>query len=173
MFPLILTLKLDDATFVRFDDLRQLYFPPERNLLAAHLTMFHNLPGDELEKIKDDLRRICAEFDEFPLAFPEWRFLGKGVAAKVAAPELLKLRAEFAAVWNEYLKPQDRQKFQPHITVQNKVAPDEARALYEKLAAEPLPPGGTAKGVSLWHYLGGIWKLEEDFEFTGKEMGRG
>ena len=172
MFPLILTLKLDDATFILFDDLRQLYFPPERNLLSAHLTMFHHLPGEEIAQVKEDLRRVCAEFDEFPLAFPEWRFLGKGVAAKVFAPELLNLRAELAAVWKDRLKPQDQQKFQPHITVQNKVAPDEARAVYEKLAAEPLPPNGTAKGVSLWHYLGGIWKLEDDFLFGAERTKR-
>jgi 2'-5' RNA ligase len=166
MFPLILTLKLDSASFQYFDELRQKYFPPERNLLAAHLTMFHNLPGDELMRITDDARRICAEFTEFTLVFPEWRSLGKGVAAKVAAPELLNLRAQFAATWNEHLKPQDRQKFQPHITVQNKVAPDEARALLDKLSGEPLPPNGTAEGVALWHYLGAEWKLENEFLFS-------
>jgi hypothetical protein len=166
MFPLILTLKLDDATFAYFDDLRRVYFPPERNFLAAHLTMFHHLPGDELEKIKDDAKRVCTEFAEFSLVFPEWRSLGRGVAVRVESQKLMHLRAAFSAIWHEHLKPQDRQKFQPHITVQNKVAPDEARTLLAKLSAESLPPCGTAKGVALWHYLGAKWKLEAEFLFA-------
>lgn len=166
MFPLILTLKLDSASFHYFDELRQEYFPPERNLLSAHLTMFHHLPGDELEKIKEDTQRICCSFSEFPLNFTGWRLLGSGVAIRVEATPLLSLRDRLAAVWHEHLKPQDRQKFQPHITVQNKVAPDEARALSAKLSGVPLPPDCTAKGVSLWHYLGGKWKLEDEFLFA-------
>jgi 2'-5' RNA ligase len=166
MFPLILTLKLDSASFQYFDDLRRKHFPPERNFLAAHLTMFHHLPGDELEKIKEEAHRVCRSFSEFPLNFTGWRSLGSGVAVRVEATPLLGLRNRLAAIWHEHLKPQDRQKFQPHITVQNKVAPDEARALLAKLSAEPLPPNGTAKGIALWHYLGGAWKLEEEFVFN-------
>ena len=166
MFPLILTLKLDSASFQYFDDLRQKHFPPERNILAAHLTMFHHLPGDELEKIKEDARRICRGLSEFPLAFTGWRSLGNGVVVRVEATPLLGLRGRLAAIWQEHLKPQDRQKFQPHITVQNKVAPDEARALLAKLSGESLPPDGTAKGVALWHYLGAKWKLEDEFLFA-------
>ena len=45
--PLILTLKLDQASFTRLDALRQAHFPPERNWLSAHLTLFHHLPGDQ------------------------------------------------------------------------------------------------------------------------------
>lgn len=166
MFPLILTLKLDDAAFRYFDNLRRLYFPPEKNLLSAHLTMLHHLPDADLMKIKADLRAVCPEFDEFPLIFPEWRFLGKGVAVKVSAPELSSLRAKLAVVWKKSLTAQDRQKFQPHITVENKAAPDKARRLYEKLSADWREKTGAAKGTALWHYLGGIWKLEEEFLFT-------
>lgn len=166
MFPLILTLKLDSASFWYFDDLRQKYFPPERNFLAAHLTMFHHLPGDESEKIKADARRICFECSEFPLKFTGWRSLGSGVAVRVEATLLVGLQGRLAAIWHEHLKPQDRQKFQPHITVQNKVAPDEAKALLAKLSAKPLPPDGMAKGVALWHYLGARWKLEDEFLFA-------
>jgi 2'-5' RNA ligase len=166
MFPLILTLKLDSASFRYFDDLRQKYFPPERNFLAAHLTMFHHLPGDELEKIKGDVHRICRGFSEFPLNFTGWRSLGNGVAIRVEAIPLLSLRGSLVDIWQEHLKSQDRQKFQPHITVQNKVAPDEARALLAKLSGQTLPPDGTAKGVAIWHYLGAKWKLEDEFLFA-------
>lgn len=163
--PLILTLKLDAATQEFFDGLRRKHFPPERNFLAAHLTLFHHLPGAEIDKIQSNLRRIRAVTQEFSLNFPRWRLLGGGVAAAVESAELIELRMRFARVWNDWLTPQDRQKFQPHITIQNKVAPEEARRLYEDLAARWQPKIGRAAGVSLWRYLGAHWKLEEDFSF--------
>ena len=167
--PLILTLKLDDASLDFFDALRRAHFPPERNFLSAHLTMFHHLPGEEIGKIKNDLAEICGASEKFPLAFSGWRFLGRGVAANVDAAQLLNLRARLASLWRESLTAQDRQKFQPHITVQNKVALEDARRLYEKLSAERKPSGGVAEGLTLWHYLGAAWRREEDFPFTADE----
>jgi hypothetical protein len=45
--PLILTLKMDRESFSRFEGLRQAHFPPHRNFIPAHLTLFHHLPGDD------------------------------------------------------------------------------------------------------------------------------
>jgi 2'-5' RNA ligase len=98
--------------------------------------------------------------------FPAWQFFGKGVAVKVAASELLSLHAQLAKLWNDWLTAQDRQRFQPHITVQNKVAPDEAKNLYAKLSRDWQTRDGHAKGLQLWHYLGAKWKLEEEFLFV-------
>jgi hypothetical protein len=39
----ILTAELDPASFAWLDWLRREHFPPERNLLPAHLTLFHRL----------------------------------------------------------------------------------------------------------------------------------
>lgn len=167
MFPLILTLKLDAASFQFYEALRQTHFPPERNYLAAHLTMFHHLPGEESAKIKDDLAEICSAAEVFPLRFSGWRFLGKGVAINVESEELLNLRARLAARWRERLVPQDRQKFQPHITVQNKVESARARRLYETLSRDFEPFGGAGEGLQLWQYLGAPWKLEREFLFIG------
>lgn len=163
--PLILTLKLDAASEEFFNRLRQKHFPPERNFLAAHLTLFHHLPGTELEKIREDLRRFCAARQQFSLGFPRWRLLGRGVAASVESDELIELKTGFNRLWNDWLNAQDRQKFQPHITVQNKVAPEEAKRLYDDLVTQELRASGEASGLSLWHYLGARWKLEEDFLF--------
>ena len=163
--PLILSLKLDDASFQFFDRMRQKYFPPERNFLSAHLTLFHKLPGSELEKIENNLREICGSFEKFPLTFTGWRFLGKGTAMKIESNELLDLRTQLAEKWKEWLTPQDAQKFQPHITIQNKVAPEEAKETFHKLSVDWKEKKGTAKGILLWHYLGGHWKLEKEFVF--------
>ena len=63
------------------------------------------------------------------------------------------------------LTAQDRQKFQPHVTVQNKVQPAEARALFERLRADfsPWPAEGT--GLDLWEYRGGPWGFVEGYPF--------
>ena len=42
--PLIVTAELGPADFAWLDAQRRAHFPPERNQLAAHLTMFHALP---------------------------------------------------------------------------------------------------------------------------------
>ena len=46
MPPLIVTALLDEVAQERFDRLRREHFPPERNQLDAHLTLFHRLPDD-------------------------------------------------------------------------------------------------------------------------------
>ena len=163
--PLILTLKIDKASFEFFDKLRREHFPPERNFLSAHVTLFHHLPGAELESISRNISEVSAEIAPFPLEFTRWRFLGKGSAMTIESPALLSLRAQLAKLWSESLTAQDRQKFQPHITVQNKVMPDEARTLYEQFSANWQIKAGTAEGLSLWHYVAPRWKLEKEFSF--------
>lgn len=166
MPPLILTVKLDADSSRFFDALRQQYFPPERNFLAAHITLFHHLPDAEISRVSGDLKNISAEFESFEMSFPTLRFLGKGTAAEIESAELIKIRATLAGQWNEWLTAQDKQKFKPHITIQNKVAPDEARRLYETLKANWNLRTGVAVGLQLWHYIGGPWELVREFPFT-------
>ena len=45
--PLLVTLAMDEPTFGRLDALRSLHFPPGRNLVPAHVSLFHHLPRDE------------------------------------------------------------------------------------------------------------------------------
>ncbi len=51
--PLIVTAELG-TDFGWLEDLRQRHFPPERNQLRAHLTMFHAIPPSA----EAELRRI-------------------------------------------------------------------------------------------------------------------
>ena len=163
--PLILTLKLDAASFQFFETLRREHFPPERNFLAAHVTLFHHLPGENFQQIKQNLLKVSSETKSFQLKFSGWRSLGKGVAMKIESAELLKLRGNLSAIWRDWLTAQDSQKFQPHITVQNKVAPDEARKLHNNLSEKHRSFTGSGEGMQLWHYLGGPWKLSQEFLF--------
>ena len=156
--PLILTLQMDELAQERFDRLRELHFPPERNYLLAHLTLFHKLPGEREAEISADLREICLGREPLTMTATKLLFLGRGVAYELSSPELAALRRELATRWEPWLGAQDRQGFRPHITVQNKVSPEEAKALHGQLLAtfSPFDVGGV--GLSLWRYLGGPWE---------------
>ncbi|UOQ67702.1 2'-5' RNA ligase family protein [Hymenobacter volaticus] len=75
---LILTLALDAKSQEFFNELRKQHFPSERNFLAAHLTLFHHLPGAEYAAITDHLAQLAAAQPALTLAVSGVRFLGRG-----------------------------------------------------------------------------------------------
>lgn len=163
--PLILTLRLDAASSVLLNGLRERHFPPERNWLAAHVTLFHALPGAHEDAVRDALARVCRQFVPFPVHFPALRSLGRGVAVDIDAPELLRLRARLGDEWAQWLTPQDRQRYRPHVTIQNKVTSEQARALLDELSASWQPVTAAGEGLLLWRYLGGPWEAVGEFPF--------
>jgi 2'-5' RNA ligase len=162
--PLIVTLLLDDEAQERFDRLRAEHFPPERNHLRAHVTLFHALPGEHLDAVRADLV-TAADREAFDVAVTGLRFLGRGVAFTLESAELGALRAELAAAWQPWLTPQDRQRHAPHVTVQNKVEPAVARELHDQLLAGFVPYRVRARGLGLWRYLGGPWEPLAELSF--------
>lgn len=163
--PLIVTAKIDAETQKFFDDLRQKYFPPERNFLSAHVTLFHHLPGEKIFEIENFLTQIASVQKTFSVNFPSARFLGKGTAIEIESPELIDLHKKLAAHWRDVLTAQDKQKFKPHITIQNKVAPVEAKILFEEIKNNWKPKQGKLVGLQLWHYRGGPWESAKEFNF--------
>jgi 2'-5' RNA ligase len=164
--PLIVTLLLDDDAQRRFDRLRAAHFPVERNHLQAHVTLFHALPGEQVAQVRRELADVAVR-PAFEVAVTGVRFLGRGVALDLHAPELTALRTALAGAFDPWLTRQDRQWSRPHVTVQNKVAPDVARALHAELSAAFRPESVTARGLGLWRYLGGPWAAEAEFGFAG------
>jgi hypothetical protein len=155
--PLILTLALNRPAHKRFDALRRRHFPPERNVLAAHVTAFHALPADRLDQVVGDVR-ASAPAGPVAVTVTGLRFLGRGVAYELSAPAAEEVRAHLAGRWHPWLTGQDRQRWRPHVTVQNKVAPDVARALLAELSAEVGPHDVVARGWELYRYRGGPWE---------------
>ena len=164
--PLILTLALHPDNQARFERLRQLCFPAGRNMIPAHVTLFHHLPGQEAAAVSDTVAARCA-VPPFPVAVPGLRFLGRGVAYALESSSLAALRASLAREWEGWLTPQDRQGWRPHVTIQNKVSPEAARALHANLQAAFAPFTVRAEGLDLWRYLGGPWELVSRHPFCG------
>ena len=165
--PLILTLGFDEPSFRRFDAERRRHFPAGRNLIPAHLTLFHKLPSEERERIGDDLREVVQDADTLRLQVSGVRFLGYGSAYVLECPALDRLRAELARCWADWLTPQDAQRFHAHVTIQNKAPAAQAKALYAELEGgfEPFEAG--AVSLLLWHYRGGPWEAAGEFPLTG------
>ena len=159
----VLTLRMDEASQKIFEQLRQRYFPPERNVIAAHLTMFHTLPEDD--GVTPELEQAAIRQAPFPMEVEGLRSLGRGVAYTIRSAELLRLHRELSSVFAEHLSAQDRQRFQPHVVVQNKVDPRLARELLAELRAGFAPWEARALGLDLWRYMGGPWEFVRTFGF--------
>lgn len=164
--PLILTLILDDESQAYFNDLRQQHFPPKINYLAAHLTLFHHLPGPELAAVSEQLHAVCQQQPELPLQVTGLRSLGRGVAFTLENAELRALHRQLQTLFAPHLTPQDQQKLQPHITIQNKVDPAVARQLLTELQADFAPFEAVGTGLHLWAYRNGPWESLAEFRFA-------
>ncbi|WP_152045601.1 2'-5' RNA ligase family protein [Aureimonas psammosilenae] len=164
--PLILTLGFDERSFAFFDEARRRYFPPERNHIPAHLTLFHHLPGEDLADIAATLREVTVQMAALPLRVSGLVFLGYGSAYRLESPELTQVRKDLAARWAGRLTPQDAAGFRPHVTVQNKAPSREAKQLFAELQAGFQPFEATGTGLLLWHYRGGPWEAAGEFPFA-------
>ena len=154
----------DDFSWL--EGLRKIHYPPDRNQVPAHLTLFSQLPpsvGDELS------RRLAALA---PLPPPRARLtgildLGGGTALRVESDDLDAIRAELGADLRGLLTPQDRGPWTPHVTIQNKVEPRDARQLQERLRAGFRARPLAIRGLASWRYLGGPWQPIRDYAFRG------
>jgi 2'-5' RNA ligase len=162
--PFVVAAAVDPGTQEVFDRLRRTHFPPERNRLAAHLTLFHALPGDALGDVLDAVRRACAR--PAPTAqVTGVRSLGRGAALVVASPGLSAARAAVAADFAGRLTRQDGHGFSAHVTVQNFVDPAVARATVQQLTVELTPWEFTVTGLAVHRYAGGPWDHVETVPF--------
>ncbi|WP_119069478.1 2'-5' RNA ligase family protein [Rubrobacter indicoceani] len=165
--PFILTLKLDERSQAFFDGMRERHFPPERNFIGAHVTLFHALQGRFTDDLASDIADAAGDHAPFAVRVKKLRSLGRGVAYVLESEELSVLRGRLAKKWRPYLTAQDAEKFSPHATVQNKVAPERAKRLLLELEATFEPFDVLAGGLLLWRYTGGPWEFVQEFGFDG------
>lgn len=171
--PFILTAALPPDIAGWAEGLRRAHYPSEKNHLHAHVTLFHAFAPSLLDELKDFLPKVAGEFSAPFGAVKGVMDLGRGTAIALEAPQLLTLRALIAEHFHGSLTSQDLHEPRPHITIQNKVTKDEARALQARLV--PMLAPWKAKGrfifpaLELWHYRGGPWERIKTCAYRGRE----
>ncbi|WP_315763772.1 2'-5' RNA ligase family protein [Sphingomonas sp. Y38-1Y] len=156
--PVIVTALFGAADAAWLTGLRQRHFPPERNHLDAHLTLFHHIAPSLAPEVK---QRLVAETRG--IAPPQARVggvmsLGRGTAFRIESPELEAIRARLADAFRGMLMPQDQAGWRPHVTIQNKVEPAAAKALKAEIEAGFSPRPLAIAGLAAWWYRGGPWQ---------------
>ncbi len=164
--PLIVTAMFGPGDDGWLQQARRDHFPPERNKVPAHLTLFHHLPPDMARELAQ--RLAAATAGPPPRAtLASVIDLGQGTAYRVESEELEAIREEIATAFHGLLIPQDQARWRPHITIQNKVEPRVAKALQQRLRANFEPRPLSIRALASWRYLDGPWEQVREHSFRG------
>lgn len=167
--PLIVTALLPKDMHAWATGLRTRHFPPERNWLDAHVTLFHAVPSHCEAELVGLLNQMAAEFAAVDAQLLGLLSLGRGTALKLHSPGILRLRDGAAEHLRGLLTAQDQHRPRLHVTIQNKVSPAEAKALQAALEGTIEPRRFAFRGIGLYRYMGGPWRHIRDFAFRGRE----
>ena len=150
--------------------LRTANFPPERNFLDAHVTLFHSLPPSAEGEIKTRLAAQAATYAPVNGYLDGVMPLGKGTALELYSPTMISIWEDLADNFFGLLTPQDAHAPQLHATIQNKVTIEEAQELQNELSAVVEPRPFRFAGLSLYIYRGGPWEFVRTYPFRGKQI---
>jgi hypothetical protein len=165
--PIIVAATFGAADFRALDGLRRAHFPAERNLIDAHLTLFHHLPPGIAGELDARLKAATRRVPPPPAMIDGVLMLGHGVALRVRSEALAAIRADLAEAFADCLIPQDRAGWNPHVTIQNKVTPAEARALHGAISVSFVARPLAVAGVATYFYRGGPWEAIARYRFSG------
>jgi hypothetical protein len=164
--PIVVTALFGPGDDGWLQELRRAHYPAERNRVPAHLTLFRQLPPSVEPELH---RRIAAA-----VAGPAPRAtiagivdLDGGSALRVHSEGLEAIREDLADALHGLLTPQDQAPWRPHITIQNKVEPREARRLQTELRARFAPRPLALRALATWQHRGGPWEPIRTFPFRG------
>ncbi len=169
--PFIVTAELPPELLSWADELRRAHYPPERNRIAAHVTLFHAFAPSLREELQSLLARFAAEYARPSARLDGLMPLGGGTALAIVSPGMLAIREEIAQHFHGALTAQDSHAPRLHITIQNKVASEAARALQCALSATLKPREFAFRGLGLHLYRGTHWEGLGRWPFRGKVSG--
>lgn len=165
--PLIVTADFAPADFAWLESLRRAHYPMELNRVPAHLTMFQGLPPSAIDEVKRKLA-FHAAGPPPQATIAGLMSLSGGVAFRVASEELEAIRDTIADHFHGLLCAPDAAWWRPHVTIQNKVPPRQARALLEELERDFRPRPLGISGLSVHRYRGGPWETLGTYKFRGR-----
>lgn len=135
--PLILTLTLDKTTRQFLTGLRSKYFPPHRNFLSAHVTLFHAISPHRIQELDGYLNDICKEQKGWEVFIGEPKKMGKG-GVMVSVRErpsgtieairedlVSNLKRNTTRDQDKLTEQDQRRMGKPHVTVLNKAESEE------------------------------------------------
>lgn len=164
---LIVTAELGKADLAWLDGLRRTCYPAERNRVPAHLTLFRTLPPSAEEEVRGSLAR-AAQTARPRAGLSGVLDLDSGVALRVSSPALECLREELADEFHGLLTSQDTGPWTPHVTIQNKAEPRDARKLLQQMRASFEPRALEVTGIELIRYREGEWQPLSRFGFRAR-----
>ncbi len=156
--PIIVTALFGRQDQAWFNALRREHYPPERNVIDAHLTLFHHLPPSVVDELKHRLTQETRGVRAPKAKVTGLMSLGRGVAYRIEAPALDAIRAGLSEAFSTLLTPQDATRWRPHVTIQNKVAPSLAKFVIGQLSRDFVPREAEIAGLAAWYYRGGPWE---------------
>jgi hypothetical protein len=170
--PLLITAELPGDILEWADALRRAHYPPERNRLRAHVTLFHALPPSA----EPEIRTLLAELAAGPP--PEARItglmkLGEGTTLAVDSPRTVALHGVIAERLHGLLARQHAGPLRLHITVQAKVTLEAARRLQAELGPQITPRRFRFKGLGLYGWHDGLWNPVREYRFRGGPPAKG
>jgi hypothetical protein len=156
--PLVVTALFGRQDHAWFNSLRREHYPPERNTVDAHLTLFHQLPPSAADELKHRLSQQVRGVRAPRAKVTGLIALGGGTAYRIEAPELVAIREGLVEAFRGLLTPQDAGRWRPHVTIQNKVTPSLAKTVIAALARDFQPREVEIAGLASWWYRGGPWE---------------
>ena len=156
--PIIVTALFGRRDQGWFDAMRREHFPPDRNVLDAHCTLFHHLPPSIEDELKHRLGQETRGIPAPDAKIAGLMSLGRGVAYRIDCPELAAIRTRLSDAFSTMLTPQDAGGWRPHVTIQNKVAPAIAKVLLASLSRDFVPRPVEVTGLATYWYRGGPWE---------------
>lgn len=169
--PFIVTAELPGDVFAWADALRRAHFPPERNKLKAHVTLFHAFAPSLRAELLGLLGRLAGEYAPPPARIEGLMDLGGGTALAIRSPGMLAIRAVIADHFHGALTAQDSHVPRLHITIQNKVPSAAAKVLQAELGPALRPRDFVFPGLGLHIYRQSHWEPLGTWRFRGKEGG--
>lgn len=177
----VVTLLTDKPHHDTMTELRNQYFPKAINKLAAHLTLFHALPGSKLEdSIIPVLEQVASRTTAFRINATKAFRLKRGIAISVEELGLgtgsssniqqrgKQVHHQLQSLWKEesFLSDQDAGGCRLHYTIMNKVDDEALIAKALKEIRETWKGHvGMVEGLGLWRYDRGSWRWQRKFAF--------
>ena len=168
--PFIVTAELPHDVFSWADALRRAYYPPERNKLAAHVTLFHAFAPSLREELPRTLSRMAGLFAAPPARISGLMDLGSGTALAIECPGMLAIRRAIADHFHGMLTAQDLHEPRLHITIQSKVSRTEAKRLQAELAPALASRRFDFSALGLHLYRETHWDAVGRWPFRGREV---